>query len=128
MHSVKACLVVFFGAGLGGTLRQGVNVAAARMFGFGFPFGTLAVNIAGSFAIGLLAGWFAHRYDPGQAWRLFLVTGVLGGFTTFSAFSLDAVLLYERGGIGMAAFYVATSVGVSLAALFLGLLAVRYFA
>ena len=128
MHSLKVCLVVFLGAGLGGTLRHGVNVAAARLLGFGFPFGTLAVNITGSFAIGLLAGWFAHKFDPGQAWRLFLVTGVLGGFTTFSAFSLDAGLLYERNGIGMAALYVVTSVGVSLAALFLGLLAIRHLA
>ena len=128
MHSLKVCLIVFLGAGLGGTLRHGVNVVAARMLGFGFPFGTLAVNLTGSFAIGLLAGWFAQRFDPGQAWRLFLITGVLGGFTTFSAFSLDAGLLYERNGIGMAAFYVVTSVGASLAALFLGLVAIRHLA
>lgn len=126
MQTLKTCLIVFLGAGLGGTLRHGVMVAAARMFGLGFPFGTLAVNIGGSLAMGLLAGWFAHKADPGQAWRLFLVTGVLGGFTTFSAFSLDAGLLYERNGIGTAAFYVATSVGVSIAFFFLGLLATRH--
>ena len=89
-------LIVFLGAGIGGALRHGVNVGAARLFGYGFPLGTLIVNIAGSFAMGLLAGYFAARPHLGQHARLFLTTGVLGGFTTFSAFSLDAALLIER--------------------------------
>ena len=114
-------LIVFFGAGLGGALRHGVNVGAARMFGYGFPFGTLIVNIVGSFLMGLLAGYFAFRPGIPQDLRLFLTTGILGGFTTFSAFSLDAALLVERHSYALAAGYIAGSVGVSIAALFLGL-------
>jgi len=88
-------LIVFLGAGVGGALRHGVNVAAVRLFGYGVPVGTLIVNVAGSFLMGLLAGYFAFRPGLGQHMRLFLTTGVLGGFTTFSAFSLDAALLIE---------------------------------
>src|SRR3954468_19421375 len=100
-------LIVFIGAGIGGALRHGVNVAATRQFGFGFPFGTLIVNIVGSFLMGLLAGFFAYRGGlvPQHA-RLFLTTGVLGGFTTFSAFSLDAALLFERHSYSMAMSYI----------------------
>jgi CrcB protein len=118
-------LIVFFGAGLGGALRHGVNVAAGRMFGLGFPYGTLIVNIAGSFLMGLLAGYFAFRPGVDQHLRLFLTTGILGGFTTFSAFSLDAALLIERHSYGAAAGYMAGSVAASVAALFFGLAMVR---
>ena len=118
-------LIVFLGAGLGGALRHGVNVAAGRMFGLGFPYGTLIVNIAGSFLMGLLAGYFAFRPGVDQHLRLFLTTGILGGFTTFSAFSLDAALLIERHSYGAAAGYMAGSVAASVAALFLGLAMVR---
>lgn len=128
MQHGLAYIIVFMGAGLGGTLRHGVNVAALRLFGPGFPFATLSVNIVGSLAIGLLAGWFALKADPGQSWRLFLTTGLLGGFTTFSTFSLDAVLLYERGAAGMAAAYAVSSVIISIAAVFAGLFLVRQFA
>jgi CrcB protein len=114
-------LIVFIGAGIGGALRHGVNVGAARLFGYGFPLGTLIVNIAGSFAMGLLAGYFAFRPGINQHLRLFLTTGILGGFTTFSAFSLDAALLIERHAFGMAAGYVVGSVAASLSALFFGL-------
>ena len=115
-------LIVFLGAGIGGAFRHGVNVWAARAFGLGFPFGTLIVNIAGSFLIGLLAGFFAYRAGlVPQHMRLFLTTGVLGGFTTFSAFSLDAALLFERHAYVMAAAYMLGTVVVSLVALFLGL-------
>ena len=115
-------LIVFLGAGIGGALRHGVNVWAARAFGFGFPFGTLIVNILGSFLIGLMAGFFAYRAGlVPQHVRLFLTTGVLGGFTTFSAFSLDAALLIERHAYAMAAAYILGTVFVSLVALFLGL-------
>ena len=113
--------IVFIGAGIGGALRHGVNVAAGRMFGLGFPFGTLIVNIVGSFLMGLLAGYFAFRPGVDQHLRLFLTTGILGGFTTFSAFSLDAALLIERHSYGAAAGYMAGSVAASVAALFLGL-------
>lgn len=82
---------------------------------------TLAVNIVGSFAMGLLAGYFAFRAETGQVWRPFLATGILGGFTTFSAFSLEVVLLYERGAVMQAALYIVLSVGLSVAGLMLGL-------
>ena len=114
-------LIVFAGAGIGGALRHGVNVGAARLFGYGFPFGTLIVNVLGSFLIGLLAGWFAFRPGVPQDVRLFLTTGILGGFTTFSAFSLDAALLIERNAYALAAAYGVGSVTASLVALFLGL-------
>lgn len=114
-------LIVFLGAGIGGALRHGVNVGASRLFGFGFPFGTLIVNIIGSFAMGLLAGYFAFRPGISQHMRLFLTTGILGGFTTFSAFSLDTALLVERHSYGLAAGYVVGSVAAGLSALFFGL-------
>ena len=118
-------LIVFLGAGIGGAARHGVNVAAVRLLGVGFPYGTLTVNVAGSLAMGLLAGWFAHRGSPGPAWVLFLTTGILGGFTTFSSFSLDAALLYQQGQPGAAALYVAASVALALAGLFAGIFLVR---
>jgi CrcB protein len=114
-------LIVFLGAGLGGALRHGVNVGAARLLGYGFPFGTVIVNVLGSFLIGLLAGYFAFRTGISQHARLFLTTGFLGGFTTFSAFSLDAAVLVERHSFALAAGYVVGSVGLSLVGLFLGL-------
>jgi fluoride exporter len=114
-------LIVFLGAGIGGALRHGVNVGAAKVFGLGFPYGTLIVNVAGSFAIGLLAGYFAFRPGIAQHLRLFLTTGLLGGFTTFSAFSLDTALLIERHDYALAAGYAAGSVLAGLCALFVGL-------
>ena len=114
-------VIVFLGAGIGGALRHGANVGGARLLGTGFPYGTLFVNIAGSFLMGLLAGYFAFRPGIGQHVRLFLTTGVLGGFTTFSAFSLDTALLVERHSYGLAAGYVVGSVVASVAALFVGL-------
>ena len=114
-------LIVFAGAGSGGALRHGVNLASARLFGSGFPYGTLFVNIAGSLLMGLLAGYFATRAGIPQHVRLFLTTGVLGGFTTFSAFSLDAALLIERHAYWSAAAYMLGSVILSLVALFAGL-------
>ncbi len=120
-------LLVFLGAGLGGILRHGVNAAALRAFGPAFPWSTLAVNVGGSLLMGILAGWFALK--AGATWtasaRLFLATGVLGGFTTFSAFSLDAVMLWERGQGGLAALYVLASVTLSVGALLVGLALVR---
>ena len=114
-------LIVFLGAGIGGALRHGINVASVRLFGYGFPFGTLVVNILGSFLMGVLAGYFAFRPGINQHVRLFLTTGILGGFTTFSAFSLDTALLIERHAYGMAAGYVVGSVAAAIAALFFGL-------
>jgi fluoride exporter len=122
---MQAFLTVFVGAGIGGALRHGVNLAVAKLLGIGFPYGTLIVNVVGSLAMGLLIEWFALRFDPGQQWRLFLTTGLLGGFTTFSAFSLDAALLIERNAPLTAAIYVFLSLIGSIAGLFMGLLAVR---
>jgi CrcB protein len=116
---MTSTLLVFLGAGIGGVLRHGVNLVSPKWFGAGFPYGTLAINIVGSGLMGLVAGWFAFRAGEGapQGLRLFLATGILGGFTTFSAFSLDAALLWERGETALAALYVGGSVAVSLAAL-----------
>lgn len=118
-------LIVFLSAGIGGALRHGVNVGSARLFGYGFPFGTLIVNVLGSFLMGLLAGYFAFRPGLGQHFRLFLTTGILGGFTTFSAFSLDTALLVERHAYGLAAGYAVGSVAASVSALFFGLAVFR---
>ena len=114
-------LIVFLGAGIGGALRHGVNVTAAWLLSPTFPFGTLFVNIAGSFLMGLCAGYFAFKPGLSQQLRLFLTTGILGGFTTFSAFSLDTALLVERHAYGLAAGYVLGSVIASVSALFFGL-------
>lgn len=116
-----AYLIVFLGAGIGGALRHGVNLASGRMFGSGFPYGTLAVNVLGSLLMGLLAGYFMVRTGIGQHGRLFLTTGILGGFTTFSAFSLDSALLIERHSYGLAFGYALGSVVLGILALFVGL-------
>jgi CrcB protein len=120
-------LIVFVGGGLGAALRHGVNILAARFFGIGFPFGTLSVNVVGCMLMGLFAAYFAFKGDAPQHWRLFLITGMLGGFTTFSAFSLDVALLYERGDVHLAAFYVVSSVLLSIVGLFAGLWLIRTF-
>jgi fluoride exporter len=118
-------LIVFLGGGIGSMLRHAVNVLSARWLGIGFPYGTLTVNITGSIVMGLLAGYFAFKGEAAQSWRLFLMTGILGGYTTFSAFSLDAILLYERGQIGQALAYVAASGAVSIFGLLAGLMLIR---
>jgi CrcB protein len=118
-------LIVFLGGGIGSMLRHAVNVMSARALGTAFPYGTLTVNVVGSIAMGLFAGYFAFKGDAAQSWRLFLMTGILGGYTTFSAFSLDTAVLYERGEFGLALAYVIASVGVSISGLFAGLMLVR---
>ncbi|MGO4525325.1 fluoride efflux transporter CrcB [Microvirga sp. 2MCAF35] len=127
---MKSYLLVFLGAGIGGALRHGVNLGCARYCGTAFPWGTLTVNVAGSFLMGAIAGWLAFKAGEGwsQPLRLFLTTGILGGFTTFSAFSLDAVLIWERGQAGVAATYVVGSVLLSIAGLVTGLGLVRTIA
>ena len=124
-HRVSVFLLIFFGGGIGSMLRHFVNQTSAALFGVNFPYGTLFVNIVGSLAMGLIAGWFTFRGHGGQTLRLFLTTGILGGFTTFSAFSLDTALLWERGQTGVAALYVAGSLGASLVAVFGGLAIMR---
>jgi CrcB protein len=118
-------LIVFLGAGLGGACRHGVNLAAMRLFDIAFPYGTLAINVLGCFAMGIIAEYWALKSGLPQPVRLFLTTGLLGGFTTFSAFSLDAALLWERGQPAIAALYVLASVALSIIGLFGGLALVR---
>ena len=119
-------LLVFFGGGLGATLRHLVNIFCARCIGTGFPWGTFIINISGSTLMGLIAGYLAVKGGASQHWRLFLMTGILGGYTTFSAFSLDTALLYERGELGLAAAYILGSVVLSIAGLFAGLALMRH--
>ena len=121
-------LIVFLGGGLGAMLRHGVNLLGARLFpGAGFPLATLTVNITGSIVMGVLAAIFAFKGGGPQHWRLFLITGILGGYTTFSSFSLDVAVLYERGDLVMAAVYIVASVAISIVGLFLGLALTRHF-
>lgn len=124
---MSGILLVFVGAGLGGVLRHLVNLTSASLFGAGFPWGTLAVNVAGSLAMGLAAGLLAGKAEAAwaQPAKLLLATGVLGGFTTFSAFSLEVVALWERGAAAQAAGYAGASVALSVAALYAGLSLVR---
>ena len=119
-------VIVFVGAGAGGALRHAVNRLAAAIPG-GVPWATMIVNMSGCLVMGLLAGWFAFRGHASSDVRLFLTTGLLGGYTTFSAFSLDVVLLWERGDSWGAAMYAGASVVFSIAFLFLGLQLVRIF-
>lgn len=115
-------IVVFLGGGVGAALRHGVNRLVLLVDVGGFPLSTFFVNILGCFVMGLLTGWFTWRGEASsQTLRLLLTTGVLGGFTTFSAFSLDAALLWERGQVGMALVYVSLSVGLALVGVFAGL-------
>ena len=125
-------LIVAAGGALGSWLRYLVARAWTQAIGpvaaGAFPWATLSVNVTGSFAMGLLAGWLARFPSQGENWRLLLGVGVLGGFTTFSAFSLEAVMLAERGALGTAAAYVAVSLAAGFTGLFAGLYIVRSFA
>jgi crcB protein len=122
---MRSYLVVFIGAGIGGSIRHGMNIWVARFMGTHFPYHTLVINIVGSLAMGLVAGWFAERGGAEGHMRLFLTTGILGGFTTFSAFSLDAVLVWERQELLLTALYVGGSMVGALAGLGLGLWIMR---
>ncbi|TDH36144.1 fluoride efflux transporter CrcB [Pseudohoeflea suaedae] len=120
-------LLIFAGGGLGAVCRFAATSLVGRSLGTKFPWGTLFVNVAGSLLMGLVIAWLARRSSGDAGLRLLLATGFLGGFTTFSAFSLDAVSLYERGAISAAAGYIAASVAVSILALFAGLMVGRQF-
>jgi CrcB protein len=119
MFSLATLLQVAAGGAIGASARHLVNIGSGRLFGTGFPIGTLIVNVLGSFLMGVLVVMLAHK--GGLKMAPFLMTGILGGFTTFSAFSLDALTLWERGQPGLAALYVAASVLLSLAAIALAL-------
>ena len=121
-------LLVFVGGGIGAARRHGVNRAALALLGGGFPFGTLTVNVLASYVMGALAGLLLARGLDEHPLRLFLTTGVLGGFTTFSAFSLDAALMWQRGELTALGIYTAASVLGSIGALFLGLATARLLA
>lgn len=127
---MQSMILIFIGAGIGGVLRNAFGLAVMRTFGMGFPYGTLAINVIGSFAIGLVAGWLTFLASGGWTMhaRAFIITGVLGGFTTFSTFSLDTALLVQRGEIGLAALYVGGSVALALAGVFAGLALMRALA
>ncbi|MFD1477384.1 fluoride efflux transporter CrcB [Ancylobacter polymorphus] len=127
---MQGILLIFIGAGIGGVLRNAVGMTAMRLFGMGFPYGTLAINVIGSFTIGLVAGWLTFLASGGWTMhaRAFIITGVLGGFTTFSTFSLDTALLVQRGEIGLAALYVVGSVTLALIGVFAGLAIMRALA
>lgn len=118
-------LFVMIGGAIGTGARHMVNLTSLRLFGPNFPYGTMFVNIVGCFLMGLLVGFLARRSGDTQTVRLFLTTGILGGFTTFSAFSLDFATLWERGTSELAIMYVFASVAGSLAAVFGGLWLVR---
>ena len=121
-------LIVFLGGGIGAALRHGFNLAFARLVGTAFPYATLFENVSGSIGMGMLVATFAFRSGIPHHWQLFLTTGILGGYTTFSTSSLDVALLYERGQIGVAAVYVLLSVVLSIGGLFAWLALVRNFA
>ncbi|MEJ6791036.1 fluoride efflux transporter CrcB [Brevundimonas sp. BR2-1] len=120
-------LIVAAGGALGAVARYGVGAWAIRLFPAAvWPWGTLAVNVVGGLLMGVLAGWLAFRGGAhGESIRLFAAVGVLGGFTTFSAFSLETALMIERRQLAMAGGYVAASVALSVLALFIGLMVAR---
>lgn len=126
---ISASLLVALGGGLGSWLRfvvgRGWTAALGPVRAGAFPYGTLTVNILGSLAMGLLAGWLARTGTQGESTRLLLGVGILGGFTTFSAMSLDVATLIERGQIGTAALYMTLSLVVGIGGLFAGLFIMR---
>lgn len=114
-------LLVAIGGAIGASIRHLVNLGSLKLIGPLFPWGTMAINIVGSLAMGLFIGWLARRAGTSNELRLFVATGILGGFTTFSAFSLDFAVLWERGTPAPALAYAFVSVVGSLLALFVGL-------
>lgn len=113
------------GGAVGAVARYAVMIVAAQLWGAAFPWGTLTVNVVGSFILGALVEIFALVWSPGEGVRAFLVVGMLGAFTTFSTFSLDVVTLYERGALAATAAYIIASIVFSVGALFAGLWVVR---
>jgi CrcB protein len=125
-RAMNAYLLVFLGGGIGSMLRLGTYRLARVWLSPDFPWGTLAVNVVGGFAAGLVTGLLAGRTTAGaDATALFLMTGVLGGFTTFSAFGVDAVLLFQKGAYGSGLTFVLGSVALALAGVLIGMWTVR---
>lgn len=125
---MKMILAVAAGGAVGSVLRHFVNVLALSWFGSAFPWGTLTVNIVGCFLMGVLVETSALLWSPGPELRAFIAVGFLGGLTTFSSFSLDVAVLYERGEMMLAAAYVLASVAASVLGLFAALALVRALA
>ena len=123
---VGGYLAVFVGGGLGAALRHAVNRASLAYLGPNFPYGTLMVNVVGGLLMGMLVEFFLVKGGGSQEFRLFLTTGFLGGFTTFSAFSLDAALMWQRSDYAALGSYIVASVFLSIAALFIGMVTVRW--
>ncbi len=121
-------LLVMAGGAIGAAARFQLGRLAGRVLGTGWPWGTLIANVLGGLLMGLLAGWLAARAQGGEGLRLFLAVGVLGGFTTFSAFSLETMLMIERGALGHALGYATLSVAGAVGALALGLMTARSLA
>jgi CrcB protein len=122
---MQALLLVGAGGAAGAVARYLLGVQTLRWFGRSWPVGTFTANVVGGFLMGLLAGVLAHRGEGGEAWRLLLGVGVLGGFTTFSAYSLEVALMIERRALGQALAYGLGSAVLSVAALFAGLMLAR---
>ncbi|MFP4097741.1 MAG: fluoride efflux transporter CrcB [Alphaproteobacteria bacterium] len=120
--------VVALGGAMGATARHGVNITAAHWLGQGYPWGTMIVNILGSFLMGIILGKILHMEPVSPEVRAFLTTGFLGAFTTFSAFSQDIVTLYERGAVMQAMAYLFTSVLLGIVALAIGVWIMRSMA
>ncbi|PZP56986.1 MAG: fluoride efflux transporter CrcB [Micavibrio aeruginosavorus] len=124
---MKIILLVALGGAIGSVARYLVGKLSLLLWGPDFPWGTLIVNILGCFVMGVLAGLLAHYTQLSQEVRMFLLVGILGGFTTFSAFSLDLVTLYQRGALMVAGLYLFASIVASVAALLGGMALVRNF-
>ena len=122
-----ALINVALGGALGSLARYLVGIYAGRWLGTAFPWGTLFINVSGSFLIGVFAESFALRWDAGQATRVFLVVGICGGYTTFSTFSLEIVTLLNRGEFVAASAYMVASVVLSVAALYAALHMMRFW-
>lgn len=125
MQSFLSLVLVFVGGGLGSMARHLTGRASLALFGPSFPYGTLGINVLGSFAMGVVAGWFALRGHADQSVRLFLTTGIIGGFTTYSTFSLETALLWERGDVLSVMFYVGGTLLLGFVGIFGGLALVR---
>ena len=121
-------LMIAFGAAVGANMRYAISVWVTRQWGVVFPYGTLLINVVGSFAIGVVMVLLTTRFTSGDSWRLLLVTGLLGGFTTFSAFSYETYMLVLNGSWVVAGLNIFASVGLGLIGVFLGVVLGRLIA